>query len=120
MSRTTSSGAPAACSPISTPCTAAESGFREFWDRFRDAWEFIDVEPKAFWEVGDTILMPLRFHAKGRESGVEVDLDWVNAFSFDEDDVAVRAAAYPSLEAALAGEGISRDALPPDAASDQG
>jgi ketosteroid isomerase-like protein len=93
--------------------------FREFWDRFHDAWAFIDVEPKGFWEVGDTIVMAFRFHAKGKESGVEVKLDWVNVFRFNADDKAVYGAAYQGLDAALAGEGISREELPPDATADR-
>ena len=55
----------------------------ECWAWLRDDilgnWEFFEVIPEDFRRVGDKILVTGRWHARGKESGVELDIaaTWV-------------------------------------------
>jgi len=76
----------------------------------QDAWELIEVRPDRFVEYDDKVLVEIHFHAKGRESGAEVKMDWLHVFTF-EDDAVVEVASYRSIEEALAGEEMPSDAM---------
>ena len=88
------------------PVYRGHTGVRRFWDTMRDAWEFMNIRPTRISEHGDRVLVELHFDAKGRESGVEVEMDFIQVFTFRDGSV-VRIVGYRSLEDARAGEGIS-------------
>jgi len=48
-------------------------------DEILAAWEFFEVLPERFERVGDKLLVTGRWHARGAESGVELDIPatWV-------------------------------------------
>jgi ketosteroid isomerase-like protein len=81
------------------------AGIRSFWDTMRDAWEFMNIDAIRITEHGDRLLVELHFDAKGRESGVEVEMDFVQVLTFRGEQV-VRLAGYRGLEDARAAEGI--------------
>ncbi|MGH2961184.1 MAG: nuclear transport factor 2 family protein [Solirubrobacterales bacterium] len=84
-------------------------GVRRFWDAMQEAWELIEINPRRFVEQDDKVLAEFHFHAKGRESGAEVKMDWIHVFTFG-DELVDAVAGYRDVEEALAAEGI------PDAA----
>jgi uncharacterized protein len=92
------------------PVYHGHDGVRRFWDAMQEAWELIEIRPDSFVEYHDKILAEIHFHAKGRESGAEVKMDWLHVFTF-EDDAVVEVAGYQSTEEALAQEGMPSDAM---------
>jgi ketosteroid isomerase-like protein len=48
-------------------------------DEILVSWEFFEVLPETFRRVGDKLLVTGRWHARGKESGVELDIaaSWV-------------------------------------------
>ena len=80
-------------------------GVREFWRSMQEAWEIIEIAPRAFVEHGDKVLAEFHFYAKGRGSGATVEMEWTQVFTF-RGDVVVTVAGYSTVEAALEAEGI--------------
>jgi ketosteroid isomerase-like protein len=91
-------------------------GMRRFWNTMHAAWEVIDVRPTRFVEYGDRILVELHFNGRGRESGVEVELDWAQVITYRDDQVA-RIAGYPSVDEARQKEALTE--RPADLADDR-
>jgi uncharacterized protein len=56
-----------------------EEVMRWWRDEIMANWEYFQVLPKTFERVGDKILVTGRWNARGRESGVELDIpaSWV-------------------------------------------
>jgi ketosteroid isomerase-like protein len=92
------------------PVYRGHDGVRRFWDSMQEAWELIEIKPRRFVEHDDKVLAEIYFHAKGRESGAEVKMDWLHVFTFEEDAV-VEVAGYRELEDALAAEGMPSGAM---------
>jgi ketosteroid isomerase-like protein len=46
--------------------------FREATEKVGEAWEFWRMEPEELEAVGDRVVVVVRYSARGRESGVEV------------------------------------------------
>jgi hypothetical protein len=68
----------------------------------------MQAEADRIWETGDTLVVAFSFHAKGRESGAVVDMDWLNVYAF-EGNVATGARRFSTIE-----EALEREGLPPD------
>lgn len=92
------------------PIYRGHDGVRRFWDSMQEAWELIEIRPDRFIEHDDKVLAEINFHAKGRESGAEVKMDWLHVFTF-EDDAVVQVAGYQSIEDAFDEEGIPSGAM---------
>ena len=92
------------------PVYHGHDGVRRFWDSMQEAWDVIEILPERFIEHDDKVLADIHFHAKGRESGAEVKMDWLHVFSFERDSV-VQVCGYQSIEEALAAEGLPADAM---------
>ena len=55
-------------------------GLLSWWrDEIQASWNYFEVLPEQFQRVGERILVTGRWHARGRESGVELDLpaSWI-------------------------------------------
>jgi uncharacterized protein len=92
--------------PDFDPVYRGHDGIRRFWDTMQVAWEALEVRPTRFVEYGDRILIELHFRGKGRESGVEVELDWAQVLTFRGDRI-TRIAGYPGV-----GDAREAEALP--------
>jgi ketosteroid isomerase-like protein len=46
---------------------------RSWLERFLEAWEVLDIEVTDLTEKGDQVIALVRFHARGKGSGVEVE-----------------------------------------------
>ena len=57
---------------------------RSYMESLAGEWEEFRVEPRAFREVGDAVLVFLRVFAQGKESGAEIEVDTVNVVTFRE------------------------------------
>ncbi len=91
--------------PDFDPVYRGHDGIRRFWDNMQSAWEVIEVRPTRFTEYGDRLLVELHFNGKGRESGVEVELNWAQVITY-RGDLILRIAGYPTVGDAREREGL--------------
>jgi ketosteroid isomerase-like protein len=49
-------------------------GFRSWWEANKEPWDYFRAELQRFICEGDRVVAPVHFQAKGRSSGVEVEL----------------------------------------------
>jgi ketosteroid isomerase-like protein len=57
-------------------------GWIKFWNTIREPWENITIELERVVDLGDCVVELTAFHAKGKESGVEVALKYANIVMF--------------------------------------
>ena len=81
-------------------------GFRSWWHEIKEPFEYWRSEARRFICEGDRVVAPVHFEAKGKSSGVDVELDLVDVWTV-RGGVIVRFQAYASLEEALEATGIS-------------
>ena len=94
--------------PDFDPVYRGHDGIRRFWDSMHDAWDVIEILPKRFVEHGDKVLAEMHFQGRGRENRVEVELEWVQVFTYRE-NVVIRVAGFRSVEDARESEWIPDD-----------
>lgn len=56
-------------------------GFMEWLDRWLDAWESFRVEAYDFRAAGDDVVASARQYAKGKDSGLEVEMNVAYLFT---------------------------------------
>ena len=61
-----------------------------------DAFEEQRIEPLQFEVNGNRVLMCQRTHARGAESGIELDIETWTVFTFDDDGLIARGEVYSS------------------------
>jgi ketosteroid isomerase-like protein len=87
------------------PIYRGHEGFAKFSREMLEAWEYLDLEPRAIEDRGEWLLVDLRFHGKGRESGAEVHLEFHHAAQI-RDGLLYRLVARPNRDAALDAAGL--------------
>ena len=75
-------------------------GIREFLNRQSEVWSGQRIEPEEYIDVGDSVVVPIRFVSTGRGSGIEVvaRAAWVWDI---RDGVVLRGTVYQSKADAL-------------------
>jgi ketosteroid isomerase-like protein len=87
------------------PSYSGHDGFREFWDTFMEPWDSLEIEIEEMIELDqESLLMQVRFHAKGRDE-IEVELRIINHLVM-RDEKLYRFHGYMEWEEALADLGI--------------
>jgi uncharacterized protein len=81
-------------------------GVRDWIAETDAAFEQLRTEPEEFRDLGDDVLLIGRLHARGRESGVEIESPVAWIFTF-RDGKGVRARGYLSIQEALETAGLS-------------
>jgi ketosteroid isomerase-like protein len=95
-----------------TPEQAMEGGYsghegvRRFWSDFTDVFERYRFEPEDFIAVGDRVVVPFRFIATAKATGVEAEERWVNIWTI-RDGKAVRLEQYTDVPTGFAAAGLS-------------
>jgi uncharacterized protein len=79
-------------------------GILEFFERFNEPWEELSVDPERVIDLGDRVLVLIRFHATGRD-GIAVQLPLAHLWTF-RDGLAVRLQAFPDQAQALEAAGV--------------
>lgn len=97
------------------PSYSGHDGIREFWDAFMEPWETLEIEIEKLLELDqESVLMRVRFHARGRD-GIEVELRITNHLVM-RDEKLYRFKGYAEWDEALAELGIEDPGEEPSAA----
>jgi ketosteroid isomerase-like protein len=75
---------------------------RKHWLR---TWDWLEAEPREFTDAGDCVLVVIHNRAKGRGSGVEVEVESFNVFTV-EDSKVTRVELFTDEQAALRAAGL--------------
>ena len=80
------------------------AGVRQFWETFIEPWDEIHIAVEEMVAQGDLVLAFVRFQARGRGSGLELDVPFAHVYSI-RDGKATRFEAFsdPSEARAAAG-----------------
>jgi ketosteroid isomerase-like protein len=81
------------------------AGIREWWDAIKEPWKSFESHIERTLEKDDIVVTVVRFEAVGRESGVTVELPFVNAWEL-RGGLIVKFSAYHSLDEALEAMGL--------------
>jgi ketosteroid isomerase-like protein len=82
------------------------AGVERWLGDWGDAWAEWSFEPEEFIDAGDAVIVVIRMHAKGMDSGIELDRQDALVYRFRDDKI-VRADYYNSKEQALEAAGVS-------------
>ena len=91
--------------PDATETYHGHEGVREFFRTFMDAWEHVSLVAEEFIESGDVVVALGHFHAKGRNSGLEIDGPFGQVLTMRRGRV-VRLRGYPDHAQALKAAGL--------------
>jgi ketosteroid isomerase-like protein len=83
------------------------AGFREWWNAVHEPWDYFKSHVQRTFVGGDYVVTVVRFEAKGRESGAQVELPFLTNVMGLKDGLIVEFNAYYSLEEALKAAGLS-------------
>jgi hypothetical protein len=81
-------------------------GVRTGLDSWFETWEWMQVDIQELREVGDRVLFTLHQRAKGRGSGIEIEITSWNVYSFRDGKVS-RMQLFTSREPALEAAGLA-------------
>jgi ketosteroid isomerase-like protein len=81
-------------------------GVRAFVEEWLDAWEEFRVEPEEFLDVGDSVVVMVRYWGRGKGSGVEVHDRWAYLYKLRDGKI-IRWRLYASRNEALKAVGLA-------------
>ena len=88
------------------------AGLRRWHRDFDDAWEKVRVEPEAYFDLGDQILVSSTWRGRGLHSGVDVALPAAQVGRW-RDGLLIYIKGYAHREDAFEELGVSANALDP-------
>jgi ketosteroid isomerase-like protein len=91
--------------PDLDPIYSGHDGWRAFWRTWRDAWETVTIRVERIEDLGDRALVVVTFDGVGRGSGVEVNIEVFQLWTFRDGKVA-RGQAFFDREEALEAVGL--------------
>jgi uncharacterized protein len=80
-------------------------GFMRFLERFWEEFDEAHAEPQEFIETGNSVLAVITFRGRGRQSGVEVNMETFHLWTFRDGKV-IRGQGFLDREAALEAAGL--------------
>ena len=87
-------------------------GLRNWFGQLDDAWEELQVEPEAYFDLGEQTLLFYVLRGRGRQSGAEVAMPFAQVARW-RDGLCVYSKGYAHREDALRDLGVPEDALEP-------
>ena len=83
----------------------APEGFMRFLEQFWEQFDEPQAEPQELIEAGDRVLAVVNFRGRGRQSGVEVNMEVFQLWTFRDGKV-IRGHGFFDREAALEAAGL--------------
>ena len=93
-----------------TGTMGCEGGFGDFEDVWGNDFQ---IEPEAYFDLGEQTLLFYVLHGRGKQSGADVALPTAVVARWRDDGLCVYFKAYADREDALRDLGVSADALEP-------
>jgi uncharacterized protein len=78
---------------------------RRYLERFQTHWSEVRWEPEEFREAGEKVFLRARLRLVGRQSGIEVDREWIYVFTV-RDRKLLRQEGYDSEAEGLRAAGL--------------
>ena len=88
------------------PVYYGHDGIRAFWRSWLEAWETITFDYEEFIDAGDTVIVMLSQHTRGRASGIELELSYAQAWTVQRGKI-TRMEFFPTRNEALEAAGLS-------------
>jgi ketosteroid isomerase-like protein len=82
-------------------------GFRRFVEQVDEMWEDFRIEPEELIDAGDKVVVRSRMSGKGRESGVETEMQIYGIWEFQEGKVLRFTGGYRDRAEVLKAAGVS-------------
>jgi ketosteroid isomerase-like protein len=82
-------------------------GLTEFWETLREPWEHFRIEVVRVIDAGDRVVGLLRFHGRGKASGVDTTLEYAHVATYVEDRNTVLE-GYLTHDEALQAAGLAK------------
>lgn len=60
-----------------------DDGVREYLESLQEDWESFRHEPEQFFDAGDNVVVFLHIHARGRASGVDIEVPVAHVLTFE-------------------------------------
>jgi ketosteroid isomerase-like protein len=83
-------------------------GIRRYFQSFEEAMTEIRFHADRLWDAGESVAVAARLTAKGRQTAISVEQQFVLVWTF-RDGMAIRVQAYVSLPEALESVGIAEE-----------
>ena len=87
------------------PVYRGPDGVRRWWETLKEPWEYFTIDIERIVDVNEHVVASLKFEAVGKNSGVRVELPFVNVFEVEE-GLVVRYRPFPSWDEALEAVGL--------------
>src|SRR5215207_7489148 len=94
-------------SSLAGQAVQGHAGVRRYLASLAEDWEEFRHEPERFFDAGDAVVALLRTCARGRGSGVEVDLRVAHVITFAKTGRCIRSVSYLDRSEALEAVGLS-------------
>jgi uncharacterized protein len=91
-----------------TPDVTGHDGIRAYFETVLEPWEDLRREPEEIIDAGDRVLALWRMSARGRGSGIEIDMKGADVLTF-RDGLLALWEAYIDRDAARAAVGLAED-----------
>lgn len=82
------------------PVYRGHDGVRRWWETLKEPWEYFTIHVERILDANEHVVASLKFEAVGKDSGVHVELPFVNVFVVER-GLVVRFGAYRSWDEAL-------------------
>ena len=91
--------------PVEESSTQGPEAVRASTERWRNEWDAYELIPEEFIDMGDRVVATVRFRARGRGSGVEVDARLYDVFTLRDGKI-VRMDQFTEQSEAIEAAGL--------------
>jgi ketosteroid isomerase-like protein len=99
--------------PDAPECLLGIDAIPAYWAQWDAAFDDFAAEIEEYIEAGAYVLTATRWHGKGKDSGLEVDVRAVEVFEFADGKIARLTTGYSNKAEALKAVGLDEWAHPP-------
>jgi ketosteroid isomerase-like protein len=82
------------------------SSLLALWDQWEDAFDKLTAKTEEYIDAGDCVLAVAHWRAKGKDSGVEIELRSVDVYEFADGKIVRATVGYTDKAAALKAVGL--------------
>jgi ketosteroid isomerase-like protein len=88
-------------------CVRGAPAVRALFQRWLTAFDEFTMEIKEYVDAGDSVVCVTHSHAKGKASGLEIDMHAAEVYEFEDGQIVRATLGYPDRGAALETVGLA-------------